>query len=120
MEARELRIGNIVLDKYENVKYVFAILCDALVFDSDECLILEYCRPIMLTEYWLINFGFQYCIDYNKYCNDSPIYFKKHPEREEYILFLFNCSIGHIKYAHEIQNVYFSITGQELNLKELC
>jgi hypothetical protein len=124
MKNKDLRIGNITN---------FGIVCEILntdmsnsfrVKDEDGC---EYkscwadIQPIPLTEDWLIKFGFinskldYYTIDelefrfYFTYVGLS--------ERRDYHFILYNnlnpigCDVKHV---HQLQNLYFALTGEEL------
>lgn len=84
-----------------------------------------------LTEEWLLKFGFEYCYFpapdsdgvYREKENVNKEYFKHHKLSEEISYYLpynhFNYHIGsiNIKYVHQLQNLFFSITGEELILK---
>ena len=83
-------------------------------------------KPIPLTEEWLVKFGFE-CIEKDVPClrdrtmsrfflnnfnieilSDGQIY-QKHFESTE----LINCD-----YTHQLQNLYFALTGEELTIKK--
>lgn len=122
MKASELRIGNWVEAEDSDVyKQVSGIISDSLKFESNEGFYwLEELEvdPIPLTEEWLIKFGFE-------------------KEDESEVLdhwFLGNFEINsdgwfvdyqantipckELKYVHSLQNLYFALTGQELEIKE--
>jgi hypothetical protein len=121
MEAKDLRIGNLIyqFDTVENVTVdTFNALDDGFSKDSFE--------PIPLTEEWLVKFGFE-CIEKDVPClrdrtmsrfflnnfnieilSDGQIY-QKHFESTE----LINCD-----YIHQLQNLYFALTGEELTIKK--
>jgi len=111
MKANELRIGNWV--NYGNGKRIL----DAELFLQ----LLKYTTPfdpIPLTEEWLLKFGFEKKngeVGYSKnklsiYCGDTILsnengrtYFKNFAILEE-----------SPKYVHQLQNLYFALTGEEL------
>ena len=114
MKSTELRIGNIIeglsIDKVEwlgaRVVNLYSIGCYS---------------PIELTEEWLIRFGFKRvqedkygCHYENKEC---WIYLTQSGFEIEIITAYgrFNLSRTY-KYVHQLQNLYFSITGQELSV----
>lgn len=126
MKAQELRIGNLV--KYDN--RIFEIDSIAKVFptlNTDEFGIgvVDYnnIEPILLTEEWLFRFGFDktYELRKNIYClkeYKAIIYFYKNSR--------IDLKIGgyefkdkdrkqkRYEYVHQLQNLYFALTGEEL------
>ncbi len=122
MTATELRIGNIVN---------FGGVCEVVTIHSGGSLKvrpLKYSgtaydtgiskiQPILLTEAWLLRFGFErqegnLIFDLEtgylwKYAEDKLVRFMT--SSLETILF--------IEYVHQLQNLYFSLTGQELQIQ---
>ena len=111
MKANELRIGNLV-GFPSGVKYKVDML-----YSNYEC--LDYWQPIPLTEEILLKFGF--VSDENKEDN----YFVK----LKYGNFIFQSDLSVdfrkvylninkqdiiVEYLHQLQNIYFAITGFEL------
>jgi hypothetical protein len=80
-----------------------------------ECTInLEDVKPIPLTEEWLEKFGFEYS-DLN---GDSGLW--KIPPFQiygKYNQFIYDYRLD-VNYVHQLQNLYFALTGQELNQNE--
>ena len=124
MKATELRIGNyyqyagnggIVYTQVQAIKYnQFGLLSD---FDGTN---FEICKPIQLTEEWLLRFGFkEFLIDETWYFikNDfvfeisGIIGFHNYNELESICFNENKC-----KYVHQLQNLYFALTGEELTL----
>lgn len=97
MNANELRIGNLFIDKYS--KQVISVLellrSGNIVFDF-ECFGLWEAEPILITEEWLLKFRFN---------NDHWA--------TEWILYKMPNPTG-LKYVHQLQNLYFALTGEEL------
>jgi len=64
MNAKELRIGNLVLNEYSEPEYIIAIntysakLSASVDGDSVNRLKLQEIEPIQLTKEWLLKFGF--------------------------------------------------------------
>ena len=146
MEAKELRIGNFVtIDNEEfhpeikNVPLeVTQILqCESLirgiwthsvslefinkkknVYYEDFGQFIKYIEPIPLTEEWLLKFGFENCgYYYNK--NDIRIYFVHEREFEGFVFeYGMAESFCKIRFVHNLQNLYFALTGEELTLNE--
>ena len=115
MKASELRIGNyIFLTKDVNKSYVITKTSGAII-DYIECeSVLS--KPILLTEEWLLKFGFE---------KGSLIYKNDSFNLNGEIVFKGENSFRYfgletkIKYVHQLQNLYFALTGYELTIKEL-
>ena len=123
MKATELRIGNYhyyhMDDKFDERKE-WDEICQ---IDYGDLRILftyednsEY-KPIPLTEEWLLKFGFEKEGGYLWNCkllgkqrfienHLTKGYFETHYESK------------HIQYVHQLQNLYFALTGEELTIKD--
>ena len=81
-----------------------------------ECTInLEDVKPIPLTEEWLLKFGFEYS-DLN---GDSGLW--KIPPFQiygKYNQFIYDYKLD-VNYVHQLQNLYFALTGEELTIKTI-
>jgi hypothetical protein len=122
LRIREMRIGNLVKDGLtgELMRIVELSLNTMIsyVIDREKYPLPEGCttEPIPLTEEWLIKFGFEtdkimfwngvmsmgYYSDGFYYCPTSSIILKRGIE---------------IKYVHQLQNLYFALTGNELTIQ---
>ena len=81
----------------------------------------EFIQPIILTEEWLYKFGFEENgVDkkenekYRKYWSEGKF------DVYKIISFYLDNNKSHepdIKYVHQLQNLYFALTGEELTLK---
>ena len=106
MEAKDLRIGNLIyqFDTVENVTVdTFNALDDGFSKDSFE--------PIPLTEEWFDKLKVpQWFRAVIGGCDNSESYYIN-------ISFL---PLGYldIKYVHQLQNLYFALTGEELAIKK--
>ena len=104
MDAKELRIGNLVEKGNE-------------LFEADFITIkmANNYNPIPLTEEWLLKFGFDKRED-----GDFNLF--KHSEVDIIIDKDFsswmcdgiNFSVNNIRYVHKLQNLYFALMGEEL------
>jgi hypothetical protein len=114
MKAKELRIGNWVYDREDK--------CDIQIMDLDDLRYFMYYEPIPLTEEWFNRFGFYkeevYYEEYNyKFKNQS---FGEFYPKEDYYLptaYYFSEAFGEnfkLRYVHQLQNLYFALTGEEL------
>ena len=111
MKAQELRIGNLI-SYHGRVIEVEGVFLHTIYhnagFDSDTD---ESCRPfkpIHLTEQWLIDFGFERGVDY---WFKGDVILDISPEGLSY---RFHYNI--IQYVHCLQNLYFALTGEDLQL----
>jgi len=106
MKANELRIGNLVYNP--NLKEVRTL--DILdIRDYAEQRLIKDFEPIPLTEEWLVKFGLMSIkTELGFWNNGDAIYFS----------YGFEKSIE-LKYVHQLQNLYFALTGEELKCNEV-
>jgi hypothetical protein len=122
IKANELRIGNLVLIDGEESEIHGGLIAD---FETD-CFDGKI-EPIPLNEEWLIKFGFERRVfaQRNEYILIIDIDNQKHfiefafprNEKIQVIMYYDKCFYKHIKYVHQLQNLYFALTGQELEIK---
>ena len=116
MEARELRIGNIVINREDYAPFE---ITEGWEIDN-----IGLYEPIPLTEEWLLKFGFEMIEDKTEevwywaykdfvleptfFCFGyaSPIVFDLIRVNEENPLI----------HVHQLQNLYFALTGEELEI----
>lgn len=117
MEAKNFRTGNLI--SYENLVYKITAI-NAMVdsvylnYPVDNWVCISKIKPIPLTEKWLIKFGF-----YQEEINDSwNIDIKQDVFALDSCLEFINYEHSPLNYVHELQNLFFAITGQELELKD--
>ena len=123
MNANELRIGNWVIANglYEGQEKQFKHFNDALttVFFMDGFKIgyvgeyLKDIKPIPLTEEWLLKFGFMKSMS-NWYSNND--YAIELCESFIQIDIGYTTITVDVKYVHQLQNLYFALTGEELEI----
>lgn len=119
-KTSELRIGNWVDQPNEGVTKVTSILND-LQIKTETGYVDKYCRPIPLTEEWLLKFGFRklnnnlYRLDYKSETFELTFYNKGWNFGKYYIdtTVYFSHDKEHV---HQLQNLYFALTGEELEL----
>jgi len=135
MKANELRIGNMIYHHMpDRVKYIRKISMDgAHIANKDggnwAVTIIEHISPIPLTEAWLLKFGFITLAD-----KQVKIYGKSYfiEDKFENLWIIINSMndcciesdsildisipIGEVKTVHQLQNLYFALTGEELTL----
>jgi hypothetical protein len=127
MEARKLRIGNLVNHKLFGYCEVTALDYEMICIqrtdkDIKEWFDLDNFKPIPLTEEWLLRFGFEKVEDDDyleiKLFSSLKIlwlgylaieingYFTSLSEKEQV-------------YVHQLQNLYYCLCGEELTTQEL-
>jgi hypothetical protein len=125
MKATELRIGNFVEHPNDGVTRVTAILND-LQIETETGYIDKYCRAIPLTEEWLERFGFdkdeEYdeggLVDYRWTLMYRSLEFVSFWNSEELNGVNQPQTGVDVEYVHQLQNLYFALTGQELQTDE--
>ena len=134
IEARELRIGNLVTDEfYDSFKTIIEVdsISDRginLFIEDDgnypECA-QTWIEPerrfdtifgIPLTEEWFLKFGFKQNSFSLNFENDTRISIYK--EKNCFIAQIDNTVIKEIKYVHEWQNIFYDFTNEELTLNK--
>ena len=127
MDSRELRIGNLY-DQFGNICEVdWVVLKDLSKAPKDQL----WCKPIPLTEEWLIRMGFLQSI--GKYGNEFHILEKNgftvmftiehwtNVDNESkyknnwHVKNMLN--ENKLKYVHQLQNLYWCLCGEELTIK---
>lgn len=124
LKTNELRIGNLVIyaSKIVEIEGINknTIYHSKGQFDQNIEPAYEPFRQIQLTEDWLLKFGF---------IKDQPEgWFYKQPIdilNQRFLLFKHKdlpyyyadgCFSPYLKYVHQLQNLYYSLTGEELRL----
>jgi hypothetical protein len=83
-----------------------------------------YCEPIPLTEEWLLKFGFEKKYDTFEFnglnVDGCVVHFSFDKWASEYEIE--NCDYtevpSDIQHVHQLQNLYFALTGEELTIKQ--
>ena len=126
MKANELRIGNWVKWNYEESSDGNAYPVEFGYELDDIKNNPNIVEPIPLTEEWLVKFGFdkeeEYdegkVIDYRMTLMKNSLEFVSFWESED-ITGVNQCQTGvDVEYVHQLQNLYFALTGTELEIKE--
>lgn len=124
MKANELRIGNLLIYKGDGKVYPVALI-DKDTFDEDGNML----EPIPLTSEILEKCGFKkrrdgeylYSIELDKHISiviNKDTFFPMLLQDAEFSggeLSVFCCN--EIKYLHQLQNLKFALTGEELEVK---
>lgn len=119
MEANELRLGNFVYGVSDRVEIVCSFLENGLTtktihFDDHFTSEINYFTPIPLTEEWLIKLGFTYQT-MGIFTAPSIQYFSvvKWQGHDAKFTLIKDQKLS-IKHVHQLQNLYFALTGNEL------
>jgi hypothetical protein len=108
MKVNELRIGNLVLDNLGGTLKIKGISTE-----SD----LSHITGIKITNDWLLSVGF------TTSAWDNHSSYRKSIGNNDYTIVIDSdgeCEVGDIivtkliKYVHQMQNLYFTLTGEEL------
>lgn len=125
MKPNELRIGNLVYNYKGEVEEFNADFYHWI--DGDK-------KPIPLTEEWLLKFGFSKQDKYHSHRKEFKkgkfsLMFIEWIDEDEADFALFKTPNGElsyyahgkvpkVKHVHQLQNLYFALTGEELTIKE--
>lgn len=133
IEPNELRIGNALFDRNNDIVIVESILDYGINYDPD----IEACkyqfrdnelRPIPLTEERLLKCGFEQVDDmpYHPDMKTRSLYINTLILRKNTYSNLFEFHFQHkdpsmfenteVKYLHQLQNLYFALDGKELEI----
>ena len=119
MKATELRLGS--LFDYKQCIYAANVIRDNFVYGKNVNgfapgeFPIDKINSIPLTEEWLLKFGFE---------KDNELNFVKFSFKvhfwSNYNSYMYGWIGGNIeiKYVHQLQNIYFALTGQELTIQK--
>ena len=128
METTELRIGNLVnlMLNHEDFKTIRVDVTDLINIPHGGVY-----EPIPITEEWLLKFGFEPINKHDNtfitYADWTHNYFLQLDVRKgdnKYLILdnsfddLRAFSMVDIEYVHQLQNLYFALTGNELKYEE--
>jgi hypothetical protein len=126
MKANELRIGNYYYgDVLFPSEYNVITANDLVELDSDP--LDDYYQPLPLTEEWLIKFGFikvgsewklfpcfeVQIIAFNEDNYNGVMFYTRTIHTDYTPIYCGN----YINYVHQLQNLYFALTNEELTMK---
>jgi hypothetical protein len=116
LEAKELRIGNLV----QELGDIVTVGLDTFKhYKQMPNLMNENIKPIPLTDEWLIKFGFEWVGECSGYFDTYHAVYLFASGTIEFHPYCTNDEDLHltIKYVHQLQNIYFALTNQELTIK---
>jgi len=124
----ELRIGNYIEMPNEVYPTEVAGVTRYLISDGFGEMELERFDPIPLTEEWLLKFGFELSLNGgagpDQFYYDGPVPIDFDNDGKLYLGYRsrdYDCEIynhNEIEYVHQLQNIVFALTGEELTIKE--
>jgi hypothetical protein len=130
MEAKNLRIGNFIKDRGNKVIRIdfmeyqesgYSTKFGQRIFLNDEEVhpmteYTDYAIPIDINEEWLSKLGFTRDdeTDYRWYILDKSI---AYAADDNSIRIADSWEFGKRKYVHELQNLFFALTGNELSIE---
>lgn len=116
MKANELRIGN-WLQRLDGT-FFQVVSSDFSIIENTPTYLTP--KPIPITEEWLLKFGFEK--DGNRFSIGD---FEIEKQGLKYACALWDESaphlttfIGHHRYVHQLQNLYFALTGEEITIEK--
>ncbi len=116
LKIQDLRIGNYIETEngIDEVRGVFNRNCFKDVFlVKNEDTEIEKVKPIPITEEWLLRLGFEKIG--NNFDKDNVILWRN--LKTNNLIFDRKLKVD-IKYIHELQNLFHSLSGNELEMKE--
>jgi hypothetical protein len=122
IDIKELRIGN-YYNQFGNIYQVNGHIISELEKAPQGQL---WCKPIPLTEEWLLKFGFEKDDVFDEFFTYLPIHdlcmdklsFRVDEGFICYESIKYRTLLKHIQYVHSLQNLYFALTNQELEIKK--
>ena len=118
MKASELRIGNLIMEEVGIRNYnIIPVSIHLVTFRKVNHNIF---KPIPLTEEWLLKFGFKNHLDtiWIHWSKESGLFqISTRLPQGSYGLWI-NGTMGCFEYVHQLQNLFFALTGEELTIKD--
>lgn len=124
MKTQELRQGNFISlnETMVSVRSVHSdntFRCIKLIKDDEEigCFSISMAKPIPLQGDWLLKFGFEKSDNY--FIKNGFIVYQKRDgiDGRQRFYFAHDEFNPNLDFIHQLQNLYFSLTGEELKLK---
>lgn len=133
MKANELRLGNLI-DRQDYICKVTKIEEGGIITEpleyKGERFVEQRVEPIPLTEEWLVKFGFKKIVWKNKnypnrfelnlYIDGILINYDSYDDETSVLSFgefgNDKVIITRLKCVHQLQNLYFALTGEELTI----
>ena len=123
INAKELRIGNLVKDHLGRIQTVAEVRHDAYICYLRNGAKLKYklntTQPIPLTEEWLEKFGFEEntLIFFRNVNKDFTFKIVANGSKFNFVPHFAQKWDVELKSVHQLQNLYFCLCGEELEIK---
>tara|TARA_R110000868_G_scaffold119128_1_gene315619 strand:- start:135 stop:491 length:357 start_codon:yes stop_codon:yes gene_type:complete len=118
MKASEVRIGNLLNHNNGFVVGTFTVNSIHISdLERDNAYAKEY-EPIPLTEEWLIKLGFTLDNETDLYVSPDKFCSLQIEGYGQEVMREFNIPVENLKHVHQLQNLYFALTGEELNKQD--
>lgn len=130
---QQLRLGNLVITRYGTATIIENKKGQYIASVEKGFHLLDTFDPILLTIEWLKKFGFDQLVNdenfgkdelvFVKFLGTTQIYLIENKEHGALKVKMSNYPVGshsedvYIKYVHQLQNVYFELTSEELTFK---
>ena len=116
LQSKDFRIGNFIRFNNKPQRIIFADI-EYMEYNQFHKNAIGEILPIEITKRWLEDLG-----GILNHEDDSYIF--KHfavsvNEKSEALMFFKDEEIAEFNYIHELQNLYFALTGEELELKNV-
>lgn len=114
MDKREIRIGNVVGATLAGE--IHGNLSPYVIGGGRDIDNAEWFFPLPLTEEWLVRFGFVSGVEWKTLYMKGGVGVWWYPERNSVMLHGYKFKTINYYYVHQLQNLYFALTGEELVL----
>lgn len=119
MDARELRIGNLVYHLMRNYLDQRKEWLEPTIIDCEDLETIDQrFQPIPLTEEWLLRFGF-FMVNKSYFEHSKSRFFLEYTKdlNGDWYIMINDSPRIYLEHVHQLQNLYFALTGEELTLK---
>lgn len=114
IKAEELRIGNLI---YVNgIAEVRGVTRGGVWIRNKAFCIMDW-KPIALNEEWLFKLGSRQ-LPHGYFIGKLKFTYEKN-ELSEFVRFHYSGKVAYLQYVHQIQNLYYALTDEELTIKLL-
>jgi hypothetical protein len=118
MNSRELRIGNFLnYDTGEGVELAVIDWQDLKWISENDKSFNKAHSPIPLTEEWLLRFGFEKNYKFGLYYKGGHAIDIHREGNAEFYTGEVGGWFVFVEHIHQLQNLYFALTGEELTIK---
>ena len=115
MKANDLRIGNYIWNTHGYLQEISAQdIYDLSGYENGKPERCQYFTPIPITENWLKDFGFENINTLNYQLNKFIVW--TNIKTKELVFRSYYQPDVIIKHVHQLQNIYFALTGKELTI----